>query len=341
MRAHIDTQRVELVLDTLLKQHAANGFPYNLPAAVLPQDPRHLPQGLTEDPRQHAMWLFCLCYYMRGGIKSVTAAKQLSRLYVRRQTLFEAEKAALAEELSVRESLIRVQLKYLCNTVPHYWIENAQRLVEWHDGDVRNIFAGVSTYEEACLRICNRSRRKPKSDKYTHRQGFCGFQEKMVSMLIYYLVEAGLIEAFPFSVPIDFHALRVSVATEMVVFRGVGRDRDVFSEELRAALRRTFLEYAVEHEVNPIELTDALWLLSSTICSRHPGNITYSGAYSARSTELRSHKPTWSDVELRAHQASCGQCPVQPWCDWDVPNAQYTRKGQLLLLRRRSRPQVS
>ncbi len=343
----VDKKRVVLVLDRLLSTYQNGEFPYNLPGAVLPQDAKHLPHGLTDNPGQHAMWLFCLCYYMRGGIQSVVAAQRLSILYIRCPQLFDSRQAALLDEVSVEHMLRRAGLAYLSRIIPAFWIENAKRLNEWYDGDPRNIYDQVDSFEAICLRLCNESKRKKGSAEFTRRQGFFGFREKMASMLSYYYMEAGLVKSFNFPVPVDFHVLRVSIATGMVNFRDIPDNRDVYSQELLARLRRLYEDYAARHNISPIILTNVIWLPSNQLCSRHPGNISLVGledgtrgtrGYKARFTDLTPYNPAWTKAELRTHANTCALCPVEDFCNVDIPNAYYTRKGQLLVLRPRSRP---
>jgi hypothetical protein len=361
--------RIEAVLEVLTRRYDAREYPYNQPGAKLPQEflPHNMPRGgVTE-----AMFFMRLCTYMRGGIQSDTAARLLTKLYHRRPQLFDPHwvvKAAQPEaisadesellqrdraqrklESSIRLSLVKVGLKYMQNIAPGYWIENDRLLVELYDGDPRKIFAGVTDYEEACDRVLNRSRwkwikasnpsgREVKIKFFTRRQGFLGYQFKMVSMLMYYLMDAELVPYFEFPAPVDFHLMRVSVATEMVTFTDMPPNRNIYSDELQAVLRAAFQEYAERHGITAIKLANVLWLYSGLMCSVHPGNTTWNSGYNARSTLLTPHEPTWNKSEQQRNSASCGACPLAKWCVWDVPNAQYTRRGELLLLRERTSP---
>jgi hypothetical protein len=340
MRTIIDHDRVEVVLDEIMDRYYSNGYPYNSPAAILPQDPRNMPKRLVLGSREHAMFFFVLCLYMRGGMQSTTAAKQLARLYNRRPLLFQPERVAEQREESIRRSCESVRLLYMKNIAPGYWIENAKRLCEWHDGDPRKIYVAAD-YDEVCERLCNRSHKRKGTNEFTRRIGFQGFQHKMASMLTYYLVDAGLIPKFDFAVPIDFHVMRISVATEMLRFEKLPEDRDVYGTgtAIRTTLRGLYLDYTVRRGVDPIDLTNAVWLLSKALCARHPGNqSTTIGGYQARGTMIVPFNPTWTERETRTFGDTCARCPAKHHCVHDVPNAPYTRKGKLLLLRPRSVP---
>lgn len=74
----VDHDRVDEVIGTILAAYEAGGFPYNQDTVRLPHDPRHMPETLERGGREHALFLWASCYYMRGGIKSVDAFRSLS-----------------------------------------------------------------------------------------------------------------------------------------------------------------------------------------------------------------------------------------------------------------------
>lgn len=338
MQITVDHDRVEKVLGTLLDSYRDGRFIYGLPTTQLPHEVADLERRLELGSVEHAMFLFVLCLYMKGGIKSNTAAKQLARLYSRRPRLFDPYEIVRIKPESITASLERVDLRYLKRSAPPHWIENAQRLLDWYDGDPRKIFVGVESYEEACDRIRNKSRRHRKTKEFTHRQGFMGFQYKMVSMLMYFYIASDIIEAIAFPIPIDFHAMRVCIETEMVRFSGNSIGRNIYSEQLQTVLRDLFSDYSERHSISPIELCNAVWLLSSVGCAKNPGNRTLSRQYRARKTETPAYIPIWSGSELERYRQFCGSCPVRDMCHWDVPNSAYTLKGELMKLRPRSIP---
>lgn len=340
MHISIDQKRVDNVLGSLLETYRDQQYVYGMPSAQLPHEVAQLERRLELGSVDHAMFLFILCLYMKGGIKSNTAANQLGRLYSRRPRLFDAFEIVKVKPESITASLERVDLRYQKNMAPPHWIENANRLIEWYGGDPRKIFVGVDDYDEACRRIRNRSRRHHKTKEFTRRQGFMGFQYKMVSMLMYFYTTAGIIEPIPFPIPVDFHVMRVCVQTEMVQFRGNVVGKDIYSEHLQVVLRSLFTDYSQRHGVSPIELCDALWLLSSVGCARNPGNKTLSRQYRARQTETPAYTPVWNKSEIARYERFCGSCPINSLCHWDVPNSAYTLKGQLIRLRPRSIPPV-
>jgi hypothetical protein len=178
-------------------------------------------------------------------------------------------------------------------------------------------------------------------------EGFMGFQEKMTSMIIYYLMDEELIQPFNFPIPVDLHVMRVSIANEMITFadrRGnpLPYGTNLFSKETTAALRSLYLDYAHERGINPLRLCDAVWMLSESSCGRHPGNTTIEPFgrkfRNGRKTYLipkvvDTHNPG----QQKAYAESCAQCPVQDTCEFNIPGTQYYVGGNIIIRGRRVR----
>lgn len=79
----VHAERVDEVLDKLLSTLQAGEFPYNLADARSPHIPENMPTTLERGGREHAMFHFACCYYMRGGIKSFTAYTRLGGCMIR------------------------------------------------------------------------------------------------------------------------------------------------------------------------------------------------------------------------------------------------------------------
>jgi len=123
---HFD--RLEKILDILLEQRKGNKFPYYLDAAQLPQDERNMPVSLPRGGVEHANFLFASCYYMRGGIKSTTAFRNLSVLYDDDPDLFDPHKAKHRDPATITESLQVFGLAFSKNIIAKQWVRNAERL---------------------------------------------------------------------------------------------------------------------------------------------------------------------------------------------------------------------
>jgi len=323
------------VLDTLLKAYENNEPPYNLDRVRLPHDPRHMPKTLERGSVDHAMFLFNVCYYMRGGIKSNDAVKRMSGIYDAYPELFNCEYAQNFDTEDLAAILKDHGLGFQ-KTVAGQWVDNSRKMLEQFGGDPRAIFEGVTTYEESQALIQNKK-----------GKGFQGFQEKMTSMIIYYLMDEELIEPFNFPIPVDLHVMRVSIANEMITFANqsgepVPNGTNLFWPETTAALRSLYLDYAADNNVNPLRLCDAVWMLSESSCGRHPGNTTIEphgrNNRNGRSTYLL---PGIVDInspaQQKAYGESCAVCPVEKTCELNLPGTPYYVGGNLIVRGRRIR----
>jgi hypothetical protein len=326
----VDTDHAYEVLSRLLQAYQDNAPPYDQDRVRLPHDPRHMPTTMPYGGVEHAMFLFNVCYYMRGGIKSNDAVKRMAGLYDEAPELFDAEHASVQEPAMIEEILSHHGLGFQ-KTVSKQWVENSKRLSEKYDGDPRKIFTDVTNYEQSLDVIKNQK-----------GNGFIGFQEKMTSMIIYYLMDEGLIEPFNFPIPIDLHVMRISIANKFISFPDVPYGTNLFTKHTLKALRDLYFNYAADNDVNPLRLCDAVWMLSESSCGKNPGNTTIEplgrNHRNGRSTyllpqEVDIHNPT----QAAAYQASCGICPIESTCELNIPGTQYYVGGNIIIRGRRVR----
>lgn len=320
--------RLHLVLSDLLERFERKQFPYD--RYRLPQDHENFKFGRNFQigSKQHASLLFRLCYYMRGRTDSVGAAVKLGELHRRHPRYFDDAKSAKMNPLALQNSMLHIGLTALKDFVPGAWVINSGRMLQRYQGDPRRIFDGVDNFEEACRRVQN--------DK--KGGGFQGFQEKMVSMLLYFFMDEGMIEPFYYPIPVDFHVMRVSVSTGIVEFSENPVGQDVLSQELKANLREMFHKYSESNGIHPNRIAEAVWLLSNLLCKRAPGNRFSEGEYRARSTEIEIHEVDWTKATTRTYARTCGSCPVEPICRYDIGAAPYYVQGQLIPVRFRNKP---
>ena len=329
----IDEKRTEEVLGKLLKLYNNNEYPYNLENTRVPHHPDHMPKEMPRGGKEHASFLWSVCYYMRGGIKSVEAVKRMAHMYddPDNRYLFDFEQAQYATHADV-DSALKAHGLGLRDAVSRQWIANAKRMVEQYNGDPRTIFDGITHYDEALERIRN-----------DHKgNGFMGFQHKMTSMIIYYLIDDNLIDGFDdFPIPIDLHVMRMSIANEMITFPDASEDQKLFAPETTEALRQLYTDYAHTHKVSPIALSNAVWLYSEALCGYQPGNITLEpdgrGKRNGRQTNLvpLEYNPL-DDAQRKAYERTCGRCALRGTCAWNIPGKPYYVLGELR--RRGKRP---
>jgi hypothetical protein len=325
----VDQVKANQILGRLLDAYRRKEYPYNLPDAIPPQARQNLPKGLEWGSREHALFLFTLCYWMRGGIESSTATRQLARLYEADRSIFlpESETTLIAAELT--KKFEAVGLGFNSEQIGGIWKDNLAKIAAQWGGDPRNIFSGVTTYEEACYRIQNKQRR-----------GFRGFQEKMVSMITYFYMDADVIDRWNFPIPVDFHALRTLFAHEIMIadwneFSANG----YYTKPILAAARELFQKYSAKNNVDPVTLCEAVWLYSGLMCDKHPGNISrVSKKRKGRKTKIDPVARWVSVAQTMAYKKACAFCTIQDTCRWCVPSAEYYIGGRIVLRGERDAP---
>ncbi len=323
----IDKEKGDVVLARLHRAYIAKEPPFDLPEAKPPQIKENLPDNLVWGSREHGLFLWTSCYYMRGGIESDEAFVRLTKLYdVIPEVFFPEEADAIAPEGLARE-LRSIGLGFNSEQIASIWVENLVKLRDRWFADPRIILDGVKTYEEACARIKN-----------TGKNGFKGFREKMVSMIIYFYMHAGIIGKWKFPVPVDFHVLRTLFSHQIIVpENGDGNGSGFYTTTTLAMARSVVHNFCVEYKVDPIDLCDSIWINSRLACSRHPGNQSLVLQKDARRSKII---PVWkwSEAQTRTVESTCVVCSVAPTCSWCVPAAEYYVNGKIVLRERRELP---
>lgn len=326
----VDYERVDEVLDTLMEAYRNERYPYSLDSVRVPQDERHMPKTLERGTKEHAMFFWSVCYYMRGGIKSTQAVKLMGRLYDDHPKLFDSDYVLQSVDRHYIETALKSHSLGLQDAVGKQWIENAWRLAFEYDGDPRKIFDDLdqeAPYDDLVGRVKNDNK----------GGGFVGFREKMTSMIAYYLMNEGLVDHFNFPIPVDLHVMRVSIANEMVTFPDIEYPANVYGEKLLETLRGIYFDYAERKGVDPLELCNAVWLLSEALCGRAPGNRV--GEPNGRDNrDGRATKIVPEDVNPedpamhRRYNKTCGRCPIESTCELNVHGgAMYYAAGRVAI----------
>ncbi|GMU74196.1 MAG: hypothetical protein AMXMBFR44_3940 [Candidatus Campbellbacteria bacterium] len=334
MGLSVDWKRAGEIFPILLHALERRKYPYRW--AFPPHAPAKLPRTMPRGSIEHANFLFCSCYYMRGRIRSDTAIQNLASVYLRHPKIFDpawiAKRNPKYAVREVRRALRENGLGRNCKENSRFWVLNFRKLYEHWSGDVRKLLRGARSYEDICARII----RTKKGADGPH--GFFGFREKMTSMLIYFLVDSDLFDPVDFPLPIDFHLMRVFVANEIIVpDEGVTDGSSIGNFALQRKARQLTLEYCVKHGVNPLRLCDALWHLSREGCARNLGNKSSKGRYTSRTTPIDPYVVTWNHRDIKAFDSGCGRCPIRGWCQWNIPEAVYYNRGRITV--RGSRPE--
>jgi len=327
MATCVDIRRAEDVFSRLVGAYSRKEYPFNLPETVPPQIAKNLPKSITWGSREHALFLFSLCYWMRGGIESHTATRQLAKLYEQNPEIFLPEYGDLLVPKILSSFFRVVGLGFNADQIARLWQKNLITIKDLWNSDPRTIFNDVTTYEEACERIQNR-----------RRKGFGGFQEKMVSMIIYFYMDAGIIDRWNFPIPVDFHVLRTVFAHEIVKARSRDANANGFyTRPVLASVRALCEDYCRRFNVDPLILCEALWLYSRTMCDKHPGNRSIVSKRRGRRTKVRP-VTRWTESQARTYEQSCNSCVVNGTCRWLVPSAEYYVRGRITLRGMRDSP---
>ncbi len=332
--------------------------PYDKP---LVQDPQNLPQGLIWGSREHALFLWFIELYMKGGINSQFAIASMGQLYTDYPEVFFPENFVDLEQYEIElvinwlEKVLREYgLGANVNEVKRHWVWNAIKLGRFWESDPRKLFVDAdknaelswesyasakSNYDALCD-IIIRNKKLSHDELMATPYGFYGFMHKMVSMISYFMIHAGMVKPFAYPVPVDFHILRVLVSTGILFMKNMKRRPRQSREKFLPLAREVTLRYVVEMKEDPQLLADGLWLLSRTYCRHHPGNkCSIDKIRKARSRHITEIPVVWNKQAEERYDRTCAQCPVERSCKYNVPSAYYYVKGIVLVTRLRDNPE--
>jgi hypothetical protein len=116
-------------------------------------------------------------------------------------------------------------------------------------------------------------------------------------------------------------------------------DAPIYHKSWLAQLRQLLLMYCHQRQVSPNEFCEATWILSRTLCEKHPGNkVWIDGPRAGRQTLLRLNTYSWGENERARYHDGCGQCPIQLTCRRLVPSTHYYISGDIHAGRLRDKP---
>jgi len=327
MKAVIDWQKAEIVCGRLMAALTKGEYPY-----THGQRPQELvPDSIKRDPRMHANFFFYACHFMRGTVKSAFAIQQLIRMWESRPECFDPHSVAMWETTQPAESMFNKLLPYRSKQNAHHWRENSQRLCTHWQGDVRTLFQDVHGPSDLYVRVTNKFGRGPRPKSCPpHEMGFLGFQEKMANMLAYFLMDARLVAEQHFVPPINFHLLRVLLSNEVIILKNgnSGRYEELFP--LGSAILERYMQ---KHGIPMTMMADALWLLSGTLCKKAIGNTSTGRLKGPRVGPVKN--PGWVEVDwkkqkhVQRYEKSCGHCPINSSCRFNVSSGVYYETGRL------------
>ncbi len=335
---------------------------------TLPQDRYQLPAN----PIDAARWFFFAAITQRGGVVSEDPFKWLWSLWEKYPEMYDPQvvthkwtpeliaekfieivgvKKVVGQSEVTRQSLLwpgsdlklprrgRIRPKsqekafYKLEEFANSWHENALALARSWGGDLRNVFWGVTEFEEAYRRIDYK--RAPEA------VSFGGMRRKIFSLLTIWLQEKNLIPQFPGPIPVDFHAIRVLVSTGVIDKRAFSpfAPRKAEQESLRGRLSLQITErvtdevalwsqrFCTKYGFSHMDINPAVWVLSRELCVEQLQNFGQENQDGSLilidADELRRNSALWP----AEYPDLCSHCPIESLCVRTLPNRPYYRWG--------------
>ncbi len=381
MKVRVNEERALAVFKALENQYVNKEKGGVFQTSTLPQD-RFVPQ-VSE--REYSNWHFFLSLFERGGIVSGDTMKFLWQLHQDLPELYDPQAVAIKwTPAKIEDAFMAVapkilknngtgeigagSLSYKLDEHTATWHRNATTLHKHWGGDVRNVFWGVTEFEEAFRRV----------DYRQNKAGFKGMRRKIFSLLTIWLQEKNLIPLFPGPIPVDFHAMRVLWETDILRLNDLakpfepkegqhspalaGKTTVRVSEKFMDTIAKWSQKFLAKHEMSHLVINPALWLLSRDFCAelfqnttfarksesaRIPGRKTAGPMTAGRMRHFRRTKLLMRFTEAedlrknpslwpKGYKDPCSHCPVEQWCSWAIPAAPYYTWGILV----RSGPRV-
>ncbi|MBI2055150.1 MAG: hypothetical protein HYT39_03585 [Candidatus Sungbacteria bacterium] len=353
-----DLERAEFVFQKLARawrERESGGYFGGL---VAPQQ-RYMPEVIKKNPDRVAQFLTFSAILMRGSVDSdhmFAFVEKFYRLYphffdprVLARTKPDVLESVLRETARLsypRASYERLKgigpLGYKADEFIQHLIAMARGICDQWEGDARNIFYGVSNFDEAVKRV-----------------KFQGIGEKILALWMLWFWEFGLIPK-DVSLPgvADFHFLRILLANRIwqpelkplrEVVRAAGQKRFLphlletpgvrVLDSTRNRLMRWTDEFLRDLGLDSYDVSHGTWYLSREFCSLYPGNRASSTGRKKRNEIVITGFADLIGLERGEGWPDrpdyCGTCPLSSTCELSVPNAPYYRNGVMAVVGKR------
>lgn len=336
-----NTKNVIDILVPLLRQ---NEFPYNQRRFVLPEASEHMPKTPFKDDREEANFFLTACLWMRRT-DSNKAMRDLGRAFddTRRMKRdpFDPETVAAMTPEEITEIFGKYpQLRMLGSNAPGLG-HNMRYIIARFNGDIRNAYANTNDFDEIVLRLKNdRHQQDPALVLPEFGDGLYGFAEKMVSMLTYYLIEAGKIAPIDYPPPIDQHFAKLTAGTSSIIIHEDFRDENYMTECLQGIARNLYYDISIKYGIPVNDIAKAFWLMGSKNCSLSPATFTRVIARNGRASEFGEYEHDFgrNGFDTVNMYATCLSCPLHrtELCTHTSRGKENHLKGRLVLLERSS-----
>lgn len=335
-------ENTKTVVDVVVPLLQQNEHPYDQARFMLPEDSEHMPKTPFKDEREEANFYVTACLWMRRT-DSNKAMRDLGKAFDDTRDFerdpFDPEVVAAMTPEEVQSTFGKYpQLRMLNSNSPGL-IHNMQFLLARFEGDIRNAYADTDDFDEVVLRLKNSKHQDEPNDRLPEfGNGLYGFAEKMVSMLTYYLIEAGRIAPIDYPPPIDQHLAKLTTGTNSIKIVHQFRDENYMTEYLQCVARDLYYDLSVKYGININDIAKALWLMGSKNCSQSPATFTKVIKRDARNSvfgnyELGYNRNGFDTVGI---YATCLSCPLHATelCAYTARGKENHLKGQLKLVKR-------
>ncbi len=331
---------------------------------VLPEDQfGYWMDGVTPEARAH--WLFIAALPQRGGVMAEDPFTPLWALYKKHPGLYDPKEFVDPKKWTIRKitnAINRVSpligkskpagerqahaLGYKLEQHAAAWKHNMAMVANRFDSNILNLFKQVEhlpeedRFEASFALIDNKLR----------DDGIIGMRRKIFSLFIIWLQKEKLISDFPCPIPVDFHALRVLLATDIVTLKDLkvvtGLD-DGTEKHLKALMGFEYKrvsdgiitdiaqwtnKFLYRHGLSHLHLNPALWVLSRELCAAHPQNTAYKG--NSLYLLAKDFENGLKSFGIKTSKSLCGFCPIQSYCEYAVPSKTYYKAGSLVKIER-------
>lgn len=331
---------------------------------VLPEDQFSVwMDGVDNKLRAH--WLFIAALPQRGGVMAEDPFTPLWALFQNNQGLYKPEQFLDEKKWTLRKIINAINrvspligklkpagekqahaLGYKLEQHASAWKHNMAMVANRFDSNILNLFKEVEhvpeelRFEAAFELIDNKIR----------EDGIIGMRRKIFSLFIIWLQKEKLISDFPCPIPVDFHALRVLLATGIIALKDpkvvtglddgtekhlkalMGSEYKRVSDGIITDIAQWTNQFLYRHRLSHLNLNPALWVLSRELCAAHPQNT----AYKNNSLYLfpKDFENGFKALGIKTSKSLCGFCPIKDYCDYAVPSKTYYKAGSLVKIER-------
>ncbi len=326
---------------------------------VLPEDQYKGKVALMSDKKLVSHWMLVASLFQRGGVMAEDPFIPLWSLLLKYPEIFDPKTVVTEWNekrlISVIEQVAPLvgkadevkahALRHSMEKHAKAWIYNMQTICDRFDGNILNLFDSIKKMPktkqfEIAFSVVNN---KPKRN-----QGIMGVRRKIFSLFIIWLQKEKIIHHFYCPIPVDFHALRVLVATEVVFLKRpkiatentkhmgalVGREYQKADEAMRDEITIWTNGFLYRHRLSHLDLNPAIWALSREMCAVHPQN----GAHFNNSKYLfpEDLQNTLRPEKFKNNVALtlCGECILEKHCSYCVPSKPFYSAGSLVQIKR-------